>query len=58
MATPVTGPRCSGCHNSPNNGANVGNTLFNIGTASAAARTPGLTLHTVQRNKTISAQDQ
>jgi cytochrome c peroxidase len=46
---PVTGPRCSGCHNSPNNGTNVNNTLFNIQTASVEARIPGLTVHTFQR---------
>jgi cytochrome c peroxidase len=38
--------KCSGCHNSQNNGTNVGNVFFNIETASVAARTPGLTLHT------------
>jgi hypothetical protein len=38
--------RCSGCHNSQNNGTNVNNVFFNIETASALARTPGLTLHT------------
>jgi cytochrome c peroxidase len=48
---PANPGRCSGCHNAQNNGTNVNGTLFNIQTASEAARTPGLTLHTF-RNKT------
>jgi hypothetical protein len=43
---PVTGPRCGGCHNSKNNGTNFNNVLFDIGTASAEARTPDLPLYT------------
>jgi hypothetical protein len=46
---PNTGPRCMGCHNSPNNGTNVDSRLFNIGTASVDASIPGLTVHTFQR---------
>jgi cytochrome c peroxidase len=49
---PPSGGRCGGCHNSANNGTNINNTLFfDIGTASAAARTPDLPLYTF-RNKT------
>ena len=33
------GRRCGACHSSANNGTNFNNLLFNIGTASAAART-------------------
>jgi hypothetical protein len=49
---PVNGPRCAGCHNSPNNGTNLNNTLFNVQTASADARIPGLTLHTFKNRTT------
>lgn len=45
------GRSCRGCHNSVNDGTNVGNALFDIQTASAAARTPDLPLYTV-RNRT------
>jgi cytochrome c peroxidase len=45
------GRSCVSCHNSVNNGTNFDNILFDIGAASAAARTPGLTLHTF-RNRT------
>ena len=45
------GGRCGACHNSANNGTNINNVLFDIRTASAAARTPNLTLHTF-RNRT------
>lgn len=37
---------CGGCHNSANNGTNTNNLLFDIGTASAAVRTPDLPLYT------------
>jgi cytochrome c peroxidase len=46
----ANGSSCSGCHNSANNGTNINNTLFDIGTASEAARTPDLPLYTF-RNK-------
>jgi hypothetical protein len=49
---PMTGPRCRGCHNSANNGTNVSNALFDIGTASAEARTPDLPLYTIQNRTT------
>jgi hypothetical protein len=42
---------CRGCHNSVSDGTNVNNTLFDIQTASAAARTLDLPLYTV-RNRT------
>ena len=49
--TNVGGRRCTGCHNSANNGTNINNLLFDIRTASAEARTPDLPLYTF-RNKT------
>lgn len=49
--TNAGGRSCSGCHNSANNGTNINNTLFDIRTASAAARTPDLPLYTF-RNRT------
>ena len=51
------GPTCGGCHSSANNGTNFNNTLFNIQTASAAARTPDLPLYTF-RNRTTGAEVQ
>jgi cytochrome c peroxidase len=45
------GGSCGGCHNSANNGTNVANLLFDIGTASAETRTPDLPLYTI-RNRT------
>jgi cytochrome c peroxidase len=42
----ANGRSCSGCHNSANNGTNINNALFDIGTASEAARTPDLPLYT------------
>jgi hypothetical protein len=50
-ATNPGGRSCVGCHSSVNNGTNVNNTLFDIGTASVAARTPDLPLFTF-RNRT------
>jgi cytochrome c peroxidase len=46
------GRRCGACHNSANNGTSVGNTLFDIATASEAARTPDLPLYTFQNAAT------
>jgi hypothetical protein len=46
-----SGRRCSGCHNSVNNGTSFGNAMFDIQTASEAARTPDLPLYTF-RNRT------
>jgi cytochrome c peroxidase len=45
------GGSCSTCHNSANDGTNIDGILFDIGTASAAARTPDLPLYTF-RNRT------
>lgn len=49
--TNAGGRSCSGCHNSANNGTNVNNILFDVRTASAAARTTDLPLYTF-RNRT------
>jgi cytochrome c peroxidase len=49
------GGSCSGCHNSANNGTNVANLLFDIGTASAETRTPDLPLYTI-RNRTTGEE--
>jgi cytochrome c peroxidase len=46
------GRTCNNCHNSANNGTNVNNLLFDIGTASAAARTPDLPLYTIRNRMT------
>ena len=46
------GRSCNGCHNSANNGTNTTDLFFDIGTASAAARTPDLPLYTFQRRST------
>ena len=46
------GRSCSGCHNSANNGTNINNLLFDIGTASAEARTPDLPLYTFRNRAT------
>jgi cytochrome c peroxidase len=43
---------CLVCHNSANNGTNINNTLFDINTASAEARTPDLPLYTFRNKKT------
>jgi cytochrome c peroxidase len=43
---------CNACHNSVNNGTNISNTLFDINTASAAARTPDLPLYTFRNKQT------
>ncbi len=49
--TNANGRSCSSCHNSANNGTNINNTMFDIRTASAEARTPDLPLFTF-RNRT------
>lgn len=46
------GRSCNGCHSSANNGTNVNNALFDIGTASAEARTPDLPLYTLRNRAT------
>jgi hypothetical protein len=51
------GRRCNACHSSANNGTNIDNLLFDIGTASAEARTPDLPLYTI-RNRTTGEERQ
>jgi cytochrome c peroxidase len=46
------GRTCLSCHNSANNGTSFNNVLFDIGTASAAARTPDLPLYTFRNRAT------
>jgi hypothetical protein len=48
-----SGRRCGACHNSANNGTNIDHRLFNVGTASAAARTSDLPLYTFQNKTTL-----
>jgi hypothetical protein len=48
------GSRCGACHSSANNGTNAGNVLFDIGTASAEARTPDLPLYTLCRRNPLT----
>jgi cytochrome c553 len=43
---------CIVCHNSVNNGTNIDNTLFDIRTSSARARTPDLPLYTFRNKRT------
>ena len=43
---------CIACHNSVNNGTSFDNTMFDINTASAAARTPDLPLYTFRNKRT------
>lgn len=50
-STNVSHKSCIVCHNSANNGTSIDNTMFDIRTASAEARTPDLPLYTF-RNKT------
>jgi cytochrome c553 len=51
------GRACVGCHNSVNNGTNVNNLLFDIGTSGADVRTPDLPLYTI-RNRTTNQERQ
>jgi hypothetical protein len=46
------GRRCNACHNSANNGTNVDGLLFDVGTASAEARTPDLPLYAIRNRAT------
>jgi hypothetical protein len=48
----IGGRRCGACHSSANNGTSVNNTLFDVATASEAARTPDLPLYTFQNATT------
>jgi cytochrome c peroxidase len=43
---------CNVCHDSANNGTSINNTLFDIRTASAEARTPDLPLYTFRNKRT------
>jgi cytochrome c peroxidase len=43
---------CNVCHDSANNGTSIDNTLFDIRTASAEARTPDLPLYTFRNKRT------
>ena len=43
---------CIVCHNTANNGTNIGNNLFDINTASVEARTPDLPLYTFRNKQT------
>ena len=51
------GRTCNACHNSRNNGTNINNLMFDIGVASAEARTPDLPLYTI-RNRTTGEERQ
>jgi len=48
---PGNGRSCNGCHNSPNNGTNVNNALFDVQVAAAAVRPDDFPLYTF-RNRT------
>jgi cytochrome c peroxidase len=50
--TNSAGRTCNACHNSVNNGTNINNLLFDVGAASAAARTPDLPLYTFRNRQT------
>jgi cytochrome c peroxidase len=51
-STNVSHLSCNACHNSVNNGTNITNTLFDINTASVAARTPDLPIYTFRHKRT------
>ena len=51
-STNVSHRSCSVCHNAANNGTSIGNTMFDINTASAEARTPDLPLYTFRNKRT------
>jgi hypothetical protein len=50
--TNASGRSCNVCHDTANNGTNMGNNLFDINTASLAARTPDLPLYTFRNKQT------
>jgi cytochrome c peroxidase len=50
--TNANGRSCNGCHNSANNGTNINNVLFDVGAASAKARTKDLPLYTFRNKST------
>ncbi len=51
-STNVSHKSCIACHDSANNGTSIGNTMFDINTASAEARTPDLPLYTFRHKTT------
>jgi mono/diheme cytochrome c family protein len=51
-STNVSHKSCIACHNSANNGTSIDNTMFDIRTASAEARTPDLPLYTFRNKQT------
>jgi mono/diheme cytochrome c family protein len=51
-STNVSHKSCIACHNSANNGTSFDNTMFDIRTASAEARTPDLPLYTFRNRQT------
>jgi hypothetical protein len=51
-STNVSHKSCIACHDSANNGTSIGNTMFDIRTASAEARTPDLPLYTFRNKRT------
>ena len=51
-STNVSHLSCNVCHDSANNGTNINNSLFDIRTASAEARTPDLPLYTFRNKRT------
>ena len=55
-STNVGHKSCIACHDSVNNGTSVTNSLFDIRTASAEARTPDLPLYTFRNKKTGETQ--
>jgi cytochrome c peroxidase len=48
----VSHKSCTACHDAANNGTSISNTLFDIRTASAEARTPDLPLYTFRNKRT------
>jgi cytochrome c peroxidase len=51
-STNAGGRSCSACHNSANDGTNIDSLLFDVRTASSAARTPDLPLYTFRHRTT------
>jgi cytochrome c peroxidase len=51
--TNPNGRSCNGCHSSANNGTNFNNSLFDVRTASAEARTPDLPLYSFRNRTTL-----
>jgi cytochrome c peroxidase len=48
----ANGRSCNGCHSSANNGTNINNAMFDIGTSSAEERTADLPLYTFRNRST------